>query len=474
MPYGATGPLEVSRLAPEAREGRGAPLERRSFLTRLLPSGGVGPRAFVLLLLGLVWIGPAWFEPRFLWAMGAWDVTVLLLCAWDYARLPRSAMLLARRVWHEPVALGTASRVSLEITNPSLVGLRLVLVDDLPAGLSSKPPQRIARVAAGGAATAHYLVFARERGDLRVGRLFFRYQSALRLAERWAFADLAQTIRVYPNLEEARRQTLYLIRSRQVALERRLRRHRGQGRDFESLREYRPGDPWRDICWTATARRNRLITREYQAERSQTVWIVLDAGRLLRARILGPSKLDYAVNAALSLAQVSLHSGDRVGLLAYGRRIQQQLPPGRGAAHLRAILDRLALVRGEASEANHVRAAETLLARQSRRSLVVWLTDISETPAIPEVIESAMQMATRHLVLFGVIQQPELLDAAARAPQNAAEMYRHIAAQETLDRRQVLLERLHQRGVLAMEFEAERISPALVNQYLDIKERSLL
>jgi uncharacterized protein (DUF58 family) len=399
---------------------------------------------------------------------------VLLLWVWDYVRLPDPREIVVRRVWRHPVAFGAASAVSIEIENPSRLSLSMSLVDEVPPQLAQSPPEQTLRIAAGGRASVNYEVFPRERGDLGLGRIFLRYQSALRVAERWGSADLSQTIRVYPNLEEARRQMLYLIRSRQVMLERRLRRRRGQGRDFESLREYRPGDPWRDICWTATARRSRLVTREYQAERSQTVWIVLDAGRLLRARIFGPSKLDYAVNAALSLAQVSLHSGDRVGLLAYGRRIQQQLPPGRGAAHLRAMLERLAMVRSEPSEANHARAAETLLGRQSRRSLVVWLTDISETPAIPEVIESVMQMASRHLVLFGVIQQPELLDVAASLPATASEMYRHIAAQEMLDRRQVLLERLRQRGVLAVEFEAARISPALVNQYLEIKERSLL
>ena len=470
----ATRPLDASHLAPDTREARGALLARGSFLARILPSGGFGSRAFVFFLLGLVWIGPAWFERRFLWGMGAWDAVVLVLWAWDYARLPDPAKIVVRRIWGHPAAFGTASAVSIEIENPSRLSVFVWLVDEVPPQLAQMPLERTLCIPAGHKAAASYEVFPRERGDFRLGRLFFRFQSTLRIAERWASADLSQTIRVYPNLEEARRQMLYLIRSRQVALERRLRRHRGQGRDFESLREYRPGDPWRDICWTATARRSRLVTREYQAERSQTVWIVLDAGRLLRARVFGPSKLDYAVNAALSLAQVSLHSGDRVGLLAYGRRIQQQLPPGRGAAHLRAMLERLAMVHSEPSEANHVRAAETLLGRQSRRSLVVWLTDISETPAVPEVIESVMQMASRHLVLFGVIQQPELLDVAASAPATPSEMYRHIAAQEMLDRRQVLLERLRQRGVLALEFEAARISPALVNQYLDIKERSLL
>ena len=94
----------------------------------------------------------------------------------------------------------------------------------------------------------------------------------------------------------------------------RLRRQRGRGREFESLREFRAGDEYREICWTASARRGHLVTKVNQVERSQTVWIVLDAGRLLRARVGGPSKLDYAVNAALSLAHVASLSGDNVGL----------------------------------------------------------------------------------------------------------------------------------------------------------------
>ncbi len=474
MPREVARSVEGTHLAPASVQALCEPLARHRFLGRLFPSGGFGPRAFTLLLLGLVWIGPAWFQPRFLWAMAAWDGLALLLWAWDYSRLPKPNQILVGRVWKEPVAFGTPSNVDIELQNPARIGILASAIDDVPPQLCTEPPECLLRVPRGEAGRGSYGIVPRQRGDLRLGRVHVRYQSALRIAERWASAELSQTVRVYPNLEEARRQMLYLIRSRQVALERRLRRHRGQGRDFESLREYRRGDSWRDICWTASARRNHLVTKEYQVERSQTVWIVLDAGRLLRSRVYGPSKLDHAVNAALSLAQVSLYSGDRVGLLAYGRGIQQHVPPGKGPAHLRAMLERLALVHTEASEANHARAAETLLARQSRRSLVVWITDLSETPATPEVIESAMHMASRHLVLFGVIQQPELVGVAARPPDSVNEMYRHIAAQEMLDRRQVLLERLRQQGVLALQFEAARLSALLVNQYLEIKERNLL
>lgn len=296
----------------------------------------------------------------------------------------------------------------------------------------------------------------------------------MRIAQRWARARLGQTVRVYPNLDEAQRLRIYLIRSRQIELEKRLKRQRGYGREFESLRDYREGDEWRDICWSATARRGKLITKVHQVERSQVLWLVLDAGRLLRARVGGLTKLDYTVEAALSLAQVAFYSGDRVALLAYGRKPQQRVGAGRGVPHLRVLLESLAQVHAESFEADHILAAKMLLSMQSRRSLIVWLTDLAETAATPEVIECAAKMAARHLVLLGIIGQPELRGLVAASPENASEMYRYTAALEIVQRRDLLLRRLRQQGVLTLEVDPTRLSTALVNRYLEVKERSLL
>jgi uncharacterized protein (DUF58 family) len=201
---------------------------------------------------------------------------------------------------------------------------------------------------------------------------------------------------------------------------------------------------------------------------------------LLRAEVreenseLRLSKLDYAANAALSLAQVASQCGDKVGLLAYGRGVQQNIPVGRGAAHLRTIVEGLAQVRGEASEADHSGAARALLQGQQRRSLVVWITDFAETPTLPEVIEYATQITRRHLVVFSAISQPDLALLAQTIPQTAEDMYRHAAALEISHRRDLLLRGLRRHGVFAFELVPGLLASAMVNQYLDIKERNLL
>ncbi len=457
---------ESSQLAPAPIGARGKAKGRLGV--------AFGRRFFLLLLVGLVWIGPAWTSGKYLLGMALWDVLVVLLWAVDLQKLPKPEEIELRRVWHSTLQLREPTEATLEFVNRGKSDILLRAQEEAPQGLRKEIPEVDARVAAGSSATATYAICPRERGDMHFGDTFFRYQSVWQIAERWGVASLKQTIRIYPNFQESKKDTIYLIRSRQIALEKRYKHQPGLGREFESLREYRETDEWRDICWSATARRAKLISKSYQTERSQTVWLVLDAGRLLRTRVKGLSKLDYAVGAALSLAQVALYSGDLVAMLGYGRRVLQRLPPGRGARQIRALLDGLALVRAEELEADHRRATETLAVLQKRRSLVVWMTDLAETATTPEVIESAMHMAQRHLVLFTVIGQPELRTMVKDAPQNPRQMFRQTAAMEIVQRRDLLLRTLRQQGALTLEVEPSKLSTAVVNQYLMAKDRSLI
>lgn len=457
---------DSSQLAPAATGGRGQSKGKMGV--------AFGRRFFLLLIIGLVWIGPAWTDSRYVLVMFLWDGAALVLWAVDLRRLPRPEEIEVRRVWQETLQLRENTQAKLEFINRGKSDALIRVQEEVPVGLRKEIPELDLRVRAGGSEVGVYDVCPRERGDMNFGTTFLRYQTAWQMAERWAKASLQQKIRIYPNFQEANKDTIYLIRSRQVALEKRHKHQPGQGREFESLREYREADEWRDICWSATARRAKLISKSYQIERSQAVWLVLDAGRLLRTRVQGLSKLDYSVGAALALAQVALYSGDRVGLLGYGRRVTQRLPPGRGAAHVRALLDALALLRAEELEADHRRAVETLAVLQKRRSLVVWLTDLAETATTPEVVESAIHLARRHLVLFTVIGQPELRTVAREKPETAEEMFRQTAAMEIVHRRDLLLRTLRQQGALTLEVDPARLSAAVVNQYLMAKDRSLI
>ncbi len=427
-----------------------------------------------MLLAGAVFVGPAWWDRRFAFLMIAWDALVFLAWIFDSRRLPAPNEVEITREWPDTVSLDARGSVILRLTSECPRAFSAELSDTTPADWRESPPVLSLAVAARGVAEARYEILPRQRGSAQLGTVFVKIQSAFRLAERWMIAKLPQTIRVYPNLEETRRLTLYLIRSRQIQMERRLKTQSGKGREFESLRNYRAGDERRDVCWTATARRGELVTKTYQHERSQTVTLVVDAGRLMLAQDGARAKLDHAVSAALALGQVAMRSGDRAGLLAYGRKLQARLAPGRGAGHFRAMLESLALLRGELSEAAHSLAADTLLLMQSRRGLVLWLTDLAETAATPEVIEAAGRVARRHLLLFVTMSQAMLHGVLAEKPETAEAMYRYAAATEMAQRREVLLGRLRRQGALVLDLDPADVAPAVVNEYLRVKEMGLL
>ncbi len=455
---------------------------------------GLTPRSILLLVGGFFLLIPGFWDQRLSYAMLAWDALVLLAALLDGRRLPAAEQLVAGRSWSNAPALDSETEIELTIENRGSLIVECRLVDDLPAALKDSlaqpAPLRVIafpRISA----TVRYRVEPRERGDCATGWLYVRYRSPLGLAERWAKAALTQTVRVYPALRTGEEQQIFLTRSRQIDLQLRHARQRGLGRDFESLREYREGDDLRDICWTATARRGSMVTRQYQTERSQAVWIVLDCGRLMRSRvetamrgksavstsepgIRAHSKLDHACTAAVALAQLALFSGDRVGLLAYGQRIQQRLLPGRGAAHLRQLIELLAQLRAESGEADHLRATTMLGHLQPRRALILWVTDLAETAMRPEVIDGAMQLVRRHVLLFVAMAQPEVSHIAQSRPKTVEQMFRAAAAQEMAARRELLLARLHEQGALTLDLNPEAVTSSVLNQYLAVKERAMV
>ena len=453
---------------------------------------GLTPRSIGLLTVGFLLLIPGFWDGRLAYAMPAWDAFVLLFALLDGLRLPPAAQLTAARSWSNAPALDSETEIELTIENHGQTIVDCRLVDDLPPALVAQPATHRLTAFPRVPATLRYCVEPQERGDCETGWLYVRYRSPLGLAERWARAPLTQTVRVYPALRTGEEQQIFLAHSRQIDLQLRQARLRGLGRDFESLREYREGDDLRDICWTATARRGGLITRQYQTERSQAVWIVLDCGRLMRSRVAlaAPpgkaalpvsqtgarvhSKLDHACTTAVALAQLALFSGDRVGLLAYGQTIQQRLLPGRGAAHLRQLIESLAQVHAESGEADHLRATATLNRLQPRRSLILWVTDLAETAMRPEVIDGAMQLLRRHVLLFVAMAQPEVESIAQARPKNLEQMFRAAAAQEMAGRRELLLARLHEQGALTLDLNPEALTSSVLNQYLAVKERAMV
>lgn len=478
---------------------------------------GLTPRALWLLVAGTVLALPAFWRPRAIGFMAAWDVLLLLLVLWDAAQLPRPPQMTVSRTFLDSPQLGVPTRLELAVICEADGVLDMRLTDDLHPALVGTPEVHRLEVFPREPATVRLTVWPRERGDFALRRVYLRYRGALALAERWAAAELTvesqedpaghspappnavgQRVRIFPAHEQARGENeFFLMRARQVERQRRQLRLRGGGREFESLRDYQPGDELRAVSWTATARRGRVVTRQFMAERSQQVWVVLDAGRLSRtafelrrgdgprfagetaaereeAHRLTVTQLDQATTAAVMLAQVVGQTGDKLGLLAYGTAIQQVLPPGAGTGHLRTLIDLLSATRSEAAEGDPFLAVARLKQLQRRRGLILWVTELPDVPGRPELVTAAAALARGHLVVLLLLKHPELEALAASIPQTQAAMFHAAAATEMSERRRETIARLESSGVLIVETSAEELGVNAVSEYLNVKTKGLL
>ena len=464
---------------------------------------GFTPRALLLFVAGFLLAVPAFWHPRAIWLMVAWDGVLSFLWLVDAFALPAPEAFTITRSFLDSPQQGQATRVELSITMQANRVIDLFLTDDLHPALIAKPQAQRVQVYPRDAVATIATISPVERGDFELGRVYLRYQGMLKLAERWCAAlpvlanGSVSHVRVFPALEENRSDAeFYLMRARQIEMQKRRLRLRGTGRDFESLRDYQLGDELRNVSWTATARRDKLVARQFTVERSQQVWIVIDAGRLSRtgfelkrrdeqfvaeteaeregSHLLTVTQLDQATSAAAMLAQVINGSGDKFAMMTYGRAVQQLLPPGAGPAHLRVLIDLLSQARSERAEADHLAAIARLKNLQRRRGLIVWVTELVDSVGRPEVITAAAELVRRHLVVLVLLRHPELEQLAASTPKTRDGMFHAAAAQEMLERRREAIAQLERQGVLIVETTAEQIGVSTINKYLEVKAQGML
>ena len=344
---------------------------------------------YALMAVGFVPLSLSWGRPMLRWVALTYDLALIAFAIFDATNSKLPVRVRIERHFGGRFAVGAETDVRVEIANQTPRDISLIIKDEYPPQmkLSGAREARV-DIDAQTTATMIYGLTPPKRGRFEFGLIAVRYLSRWRLVWSQTRVGASVQVKVYPNMRRAREAELRALGARSFVAARRKSQWRGEGREFESLRDYVRGDEMRHISWTATARRGKLVTRQYQMERDQTILIALDAGRLMTARIENETKLDSAVHAALALMSAAARAGDNAGLLVFGRRIQAYLPPKRGAEHLDAALEALYAVEPEMIEPSYSRAFEFMAANSRRRSLVVVLTDLVDEEGSRELISS--------------------------------------------------------------------------------------
>ena len=417
----------------------------------------------------------SWGRPTLQWITLAYDLALLVAAIVDArsSRLPSGLQI--TRNFGSRFAVGAQTEVEIQIHNSTPKTIHLTLKDEYPP-LMKLSGAREAAIAVEGQTSAKliYGLTPPNRGRFEFGRIVVRFLSHLALVWCETKVDSAAVVKVYPNMRRAREAELKALGARSLVSSHRKTSWRGEGREFESMRDYVRGDELRHISWTATARRAKLTTRQYQIERDQTILIAMDAGRLMTARIEQETKLDSAVHATLALMSAAARAGDNAGLVVFGRKIKTYLPPSRGRDHIDAALEALHAIEPEMIEPSYARAFEFIAANSKRRSLVVLITDLVDEEGSKELLTSLRLLRPRHLPLVVTMADRDLKAVVKVVPDTTRDLFTQSVAEEIIRQREAALRLVESQGGLALDVTSATLAPALLQTYIRVKERGLL
>jgi len=430
---------------------------------------------YVLLAIGFIPLSLSWGRPVLRWATFAFDAALVLAALIDARASKWPAGVTVERVFGGRFAVGAETEAHLRVLNNTPRLMKLLIKDEYPPQMRLAG-EREGRVNVEGQTTAAlvYGLTPPKRGRFEFGQIAVRYLSRLGLVWREVRLGQPVAVKVYPNMRRAREAELKALGARSLVAAHRKTSWRGEGREFESLRDYVRGDELRHISWSATARRGKLVTRQYQIERDQTILVAIDAGRLMTARIEQETKLDSAVHATLALMSAAARGGDNAGIVVFGRRIKTYLPPKRGSEHMDAALEALHAVEPEMIEPSYARAFEFIAANCKRRSLVVLLTDLVDEEGSKDLLTSLKLLRPRHLPLVVTIGDRDLKAAVRDVPETVTDLFTQSVAEEIMHQREAALRLVEAQGGLALDVNAAALAPALLEKYLQVKERGLL
>lgn len=428
----------------------------------------ISGRVPLLLLLGMI---PVVLRPA-MSTVGLWFLVILLLCLVDWLLAPRPTSLSFARGPVGSVRLGYPTESVVVVDNHSGHRVNALVRDAWQPTAGASDNRHRVRLAPGDRVRLRTPLLPRRRGDLRATGLTARFHGPLGLVARQRTFDVPGAVRSLPPFESRKHLPSRLARLRELD-GRAAVRVRGQGTEFDSLREYVRGDDVRSIDWRASARTSKVVVRTWQPERDRRVVLVLDTSRTSAGRVEDVPRLDSAMDAALLLAALAARAGDRVDFVAGDRRVRARVRSARARDIAATLQEAMAGLDPVIAEADWAALAGAVQGLGRQRALVVLLTPL-EPSAIEEGLLPVLPALTRHhRVVLASVKDPALEQLAA-ARESIDEVYDAAAAEQFLRRRTRTADLLKKLGVDVVDADAERLPPALADHYLSLKARGLL
>lgn len=380
----------------------------------------------------------------------------------------------AKRTMPERFSNNDWNQVQISITNQYNFPIGLEIIDELPEQFQIRKEHFRIKLNGGETKSISYKLRPVERGEYAFGNIILLVQSKLGLILKKITAAERTTVAVYPSFIQMRKYELFAHSAFNNEAGSKRMRKIGNSMEFEQIKEYVNGDDVRTINWKATARRGNLMVNHYTDEKSQTIFCIIDKGRLMKMPFEKLTLLDYAINATLVLSNVCINKQDRVGLITFSNKPGNMLAADRKAIQMENILQMLYKQQTQFLESDYEKLYMQVRSQIKQRSLLVLFTNFESVTGMRRQLPYLKKMASHHLLIVIFFENTELKELTEKPVNNLESLYTKTIAEKFGFEKKMIVKELANQGILSVLTTPQNLTINAVNKYLEVKARQII
>lgn len=429
---------------------------------------------FSLIGVGIVYV-LAFFFPVLMWVAHILLLLCFLAVMVDYLLLfNQKNALLAQRILPEKLSNGDENFVKIDIKNNYSFKISTRIIDEIPFQFQKRDFLITKNIEPGKNTYFQYSLIPKERGEYSFGNLNVYASSPLGLVARRLSFQKDAVLPAYPSFVHLRKYELMALQSEFMLGGIKKIRKLGHTMEFEQIKEYVPGDDIRTINWKATSKTNRLMVNQFQDEKSQRIFILIDKGRTMKMPFNGLSLLDYSINAAMALSHIILKKGDRAGMMTFSKKTENKVAAENKSGQLKKISEALYNIKTDFFESDFNRLYQDVKYSLNQRSLILLFTNFETLDGLNRQLKYLRGIAKNHMLVVIFFKNSELQTLIHKNPESMQEIYDEIIAEKFEFEKKLIIQELRKYGIYTVYTLPENLNIDVINKYLEIKARGIL
>ena len=417
----------------------------------------------------------AFFFPELTWfAHGLLCLLVVLFIVDSLLLFNQKNAIYSQRILPEKLSNGDENSVKIDIKNNYPFRVDLKIIDEIPFQFQKRDFLIKKTVLPQGSSFFEYILIPKERGEYVFGGLNIYVKSPIGLVSRKFVFQKEASLPSYPSFVHLRKYELMALQNEFLLGGIKKIRKLGHTMEFEQIRDYVQGDDIRSINWKATSKANKLMVNQYQDEKSQRIYMLIDKGRTMQMPFKGLSLLDYSINAVMALSHIILKKSDRAGMMTFSQKTENKVQAEQKSGQLKKISEALYNIKTNFYESDFSRLYQDVKTTISQRSLVLLFTNFETLDAVNRQMKYLRGIARNHLLVVIFFKNSELNDLMNKKPENIQEVYDEIIAEKLEFEKKLIIQELRKYGIFTVYTLPENLNIEVINKYLEIKARGIL